>query len=140
VARLAAHVDFQVVVCDDREEFARPDRFPEARAVHVVPEFRSLADIIPCTEESYLLVLTRGHLYDQEVLAQALRTPARYIGMIGSRKKRDLVCQNLRTQGFTQADFSRVHCPIGTSIGSETPQEIGISIVGELIAARSGAL
>jgi len=87
-----------------------------------------------------LLILTRGHLYDQEVLAQALRTPARYIGMIGSRKKRDLVYQNLRDQGFTEADFSRVHCPIGTSIGSETPQEIGISIVGELIAARAGVL
>ncbi len=140
VARLAAHVDFQVVVCDDREEFAHPARFPEARAVHVVHEFRDLADIISCREECYLLILTRGHLYDQEVLGQALRTPARYIGMIGSRKKRDLVYANLRSQGFTKADFARVHCPIGTDIGSETPREIGISIVGELIAARAGSL
>ncbi len=140
VARLADYVDFQVVVCDDRQEFANPDRFPMARGVHVLPGFADIESTIPLHEECYLLILTRGHSYDQEVLAQALRTPARYIGMIGSRKKRDLVYGNLRQQGFGEADFARVHCPVGMAIGSESPREIGISIVGELIAARAGAL
>lgn len=140
VARLAQYVDFGVVVCDDREEFASQDRFPMARRVHVLPGFADIAGTLALHEECYLLILTRGHRYDQVVLAQALRSRARYIGMIGSRKKRDRVYANLRQEGFGEADFARVHCPVGMAIGSESPREIGISIVGELIAARAGAL
>jgi xanthine dehydrogenase accessory factor len=140
VARLAEYVDFGVVVCDDREEFASQDRFPMARRIHVLPGFADIAHTIALHEECYLLILTRGHSYDQVVLAQALRSRARYIGMIGSRKKRDRVYANLRQEGFGEADFARVHCPVGMAIGSESPREIGISIVGELIAARAGAL
>ncbi len=140
VAQLASYVDFEVVVCDDRQEFSNKDRFPMARSTHVIKDFKNLFQTIGQGEDYYLLIITRGHRYDQEALDQALQTPARYIGMIGSRSKRNITYSNLREQGFTDADFARVHCPVGLSIGSETPKEIAVSIIAELIAARSGAL
>ncbi len=140
VAWLASSVDFDVVVCDDRQEFSNAERFPMARATHVIKDFQNLFTGIGQGEDYYLLIITRGHSYDQEVLAQALRTPARYIGMIGSRRKRDICYGNLHDQGFSDADFARVHCPVGLSIGSETPREIAVSIIAELIAARAGVL
>jgi len=140
VAQLASYVDFEVVVCDDRQEFSNKDRFPMARSTHVIKDFKNLFQTIGQGEDYYLLIITRGHRYDQEALDQALQTPARYIGMIGSRSKRNITYSNLRDQGFTDADFSRVHCPVGLSIGSETPKEIAVSIIAELIAARSGEL
>jgi len=140
VARLASYVDFDVVVCDDRLEFSNMDRFPMARSTHVIKDFKNLFQTIGQGEDHYLLIITRGHSYDQKALGQALLTPARYIGMIGSRSKRNITYSNLRDQGFTDADFARVHCPVGLSIGSETPKEIAVSILAELIAARAGAL
>ncbi len=139
VAELAATLDFKVIVLDDRIEFADKSRFPMAASVHHV-DFMNAFCNIDQTEELYLLILTHGHRYDQEVLAQALQTRARYIGMIGSRRKRDIIYENLRQQGCTDADFAGVHCPVGLSIGSETPREIAVSIIAELIAARAGAL
>jgi xanthine dehydrogenase accessory factor len=82
--------------------------------------------------------VTRGHSYDKEVLAQALKTNARYIGMIGSRRKRDIIYAKLLEEGFTGEDIARVHSPIGLTIGAETPEEIAVSIVGELIQERAG--
>ncbi len=137
VADLAASIDFDVIVCDDRKEFADKQRFPMATATLTINVANGFADIEQ-TEDLYLLIITRGHSHDQEILAQALRTPARYIGMIGSRRKRDIIYHNLKKQGFTNADFARVHCPVGIPIGSETPREIAVSIIAELIAARSG--
>jgi len=140
VAKLAAYVDFEVVVCDDRREFSNRERFPMARATHVIKDFKDLFQIMGQGEDYYLLIVTRGHSYDRDALAQALRTPARYIGMIGSRSKRDITYSRLREQNFSDADFARVHCPVGISIGSETPEEIAVSILAELIAARAGTL
>ena len=140
VAKLASYVDFEVVVCDDRALFSNMDRFPMAQSAHVIQDFKNLFQIIGQGEEFYLLIMTRGHSYDRDALAQALRTPARYIGMIGSRSKRNITYSKLRDQGFNDSDFARVHCPVGLSIGSETPKEIAVSIVAELIAARAGAL
>ena len=87
--------------------------------------------------ESYLVIVTRGHAHDQTVLEQALRTRAGYIGMIGSRRKRDATYEALAHEGFTARDFARVHSPIGLNIGAETPEEIAVSIVAELIEARA---
>jgi xanthine dehydrogenase accessory factor len=140
VAKLASYVDFDVVVCDDREEFSNIARFPMARSASVTKDFENLFQTLGQEEDNYLLIMTRGHSYDREALAQALKTPARYIGMIGSRSKRNITYSNLRDRGFTDADFARVHCPIGFSIGSETPKEIAVSIIAELIAARAGVL
>lgn len=136
-AHLAALVGFQVVVIDDRAEFANRERFPDAADVQVVSDFdRALADVT-VDEASYIVIVTRGHLHDRTVLIQALQTPAAYIGMIGSRRKRDAIYGALLKQGFTQTDIDRVYSPIGLNIGAETPEEIAVSIVGELIQVRA---
>ncbi len=137
VAPLARLVDFRTVVLDDRSEFANSERFPTADDIKVLPSFRDCLSGLDIEEESYMVIVTRGHLHDKTVLEQALKTKARYVGMIGSRRKRDRVFSELEKQGFTADDFKRVRSPIGTDIGAETPEEIGISIIGELIQART---
>ncbi len=136
-ARLAALVGFRLEVVDDREEFANAARFPDADAVRVVPDFDAAVNGAAMGGGDYVVIATRGHLHDRTVLAQALGTGAGYIGMIGSRRKRDHLYAALREQGFTDADFARVSCPIGLDIGAETPEEIGVSIVAELIRHRA---
>jgi xanthine dehydrogenase accessory factor len=136
-ACLARMVGFEVVVLDDRVEFANTRRFPDADAVRVISSFDMALEGFSIGADSYLVILTRGHLHDKTVLHQALKTQAGYIGMIGSRKKRDAVYRTLENEGFSEADFAKVHCPIGLSIGAQTPEEIAVSIVSELIHARS---
>ncbi|MFW6324182.1 MAG: XdhC family aldehyde oxidoreductase maturation factor [Desulfovibrionales bacterium] len=135
-ARLTALTGFRTVVMDDREEFANKDRFPEAAEIHVLPSFADCFEKIVLNRRSFVVILTRGHLHDRDVLAQTLPTEAGYIGMIGSRSKREAIYQSLLNQGFSQTDLDRVHCPIGLSIKAETPAEIGVSIVAEMIQAR----
>lgn len=137
-AVLANMVDFRVHVLDDREEFANRERFPEAEEVRVLDSFASALDGLAIDANSFLLILTRGHSFDRTVLAQALSTPAGYIGMIGSKNKRNTVYASLQEEGFTQADLARVFCPVGLEIGAETPAEIGLSIVSQLVAVRAG--
>jgi xanthine dehydrogenase accessory factor len=137
-AEIAALVRFRTVVLDDREEFANTERFPKADEVIVLPSFERAFAGLEIDSDSYIVIVTRGHLYDKTVLERALRTKAGYIGMIGSRRKRDILYQTLLSEGFTQEDIDRVHCPIGLNIGGETPEEIAVSIVAELIKARSG--
>lgn len=134
-AKLSAFADFEVVVIDDRSDFANYDRYPEAREIRVLDSFDSCLHHL--STDDYVVIVTRGHLHDRDVLAQALRTGAGYIGMIGSRKKRDVVYNSLRKEGFTETDLSRVHSPIGLSIGADTPNEIALSIVAELVQVRS---
>ncbi len=136
VAGIAALVGFEVVVMDDRQEFANKERYPLAREVRVLESFDNC--IGKLGPDDYLIIVTRGHLHDREVLAQALRTSAGYIGMIGSRRKRAAVYESLRQEGFTDADLDRVNCPIGLSIGADTPEEIALSIVAELVQVRAG--
>lgn len=138
VAELAGLVDFRVVVIDDRQEFANAERFPRADQFKVVPSFSRSFEGVEIDRHSYVVILTRGHLHDKTVLEQALKTDSGYIGMIGSRRKRDLIYQELLTKGFSQADLERVHAPIGLAIGAETPEEIAVSIVAELIQVRAG--
>lgn len=136
-AALAARVGFRVEVLDDRGAFANAARFPAAAAVHVVPDFSRALSVRPADDATFVVILTRGHLHDRTVLAQALRSPAPYIGMIGSRRKRDAIYARLREEGFGEADLARVHAPIGLDIGAETPEELAVSIVGELIRVRA---
>jgi xanthine dehydrogenase accessory factor len=136
-ARLAVLVGFRVRVMDDRGEFANPERFPEAEEIHVVTDFDSAMNGLAVNRSSFIIIVTRGHLHDKTVLMQALRTEATYIGMIGSRRKRDHIFNALLKQGFTEADLKRVHSPIGLDISAETPEEIAVSIVAELIQARA---
>jgi len=134
---LASRVGFKVEVIDDRPEFADPAKFPEAAKVYQYP-FEGVLGKIPVNESSYLVIVTRGHIHDKTVLEQCLRTEAKYIGMIGSRRKKAMIYEKLLEEGFTKSDLDRVHAPIGLDIGAETPEEIAVSIVGELIQVRAG--
>jgi xanthine dehydrogenase accessory factor len=138
VAILAKMVDFRVTVLDDRNRFANRERFANADEIIVLPDFNKSFSNLDMDADSYIVIVTRGHVHDKTVLEQALRTGAGYVGMIGSRRKRDAIYAALQKKGFTEEDIKRVHSPIGLSIGAETPQEIAVSIVGELIAHRSG--
>ena len=135
-AHLADYSGFEVVVMDDREEYANIARYPQAKEVKVLDNFdHCFADL---DQDDYVVIVTRGHLHDREVLAQALKTGAGYIGMIGSSRKVKAIYSSLTEDGFTSEDLQRVHSPIGLSIGADTPEEIGISIVAQLIQVRSG--
>lgn len=136
LADLCRMVGFYVTVVDDREEFANPVRFGNVDEVRVVPEYENIADYVRINPHSYVVIVTRGHSYDKEALAQILQTEAKYIGMIGSKNKRNHVYQNLLTDGFTYADLEKVHSPIGIDINADTPEEIAVSIVAEMIKVR----
>jgi len=135
LAPLAKRVHFKVVVIDDREIFANRERFPEADEV-IVSEFERAFDQLNIDTSSYIIIVTRGHLYDGSVLTQAVKTNARYIGMIGSKNKIRILYQNLMEKGIFKETLDRVHAPIGLDINSETPEEIAVSIVAELIKVR----
>jgi xanthine dehydrogenase accessory factor len=137
VAELASHVGFRVVVLDDREEFANTARFSGSAEVRVLESFSGSVMDLMLDDDSYAVIVTRGHVHDKTVLEQALRTRAGYIGMIGSVRKRDTIYKALLSEGFTHDDLKRVHCPIGIPIDSESPEEIAVSIVGELIHTRA---
>ena len=137
VVPLASNVGFRVVVVDDRPDFARPENFPAAEEVHNLP-FDSVMERLPVNESSYIIIMTRGHSYDKAVLSQALKTPAVYIGVIGSRRKISIIYDKLLEEGFTREQFDKVRSPIGIDIGAETPEEIAVSIVAELIKVRAG--
>jgi len=136
IAPLAEGVGFRTLVMDDRPDFANAERFPAPVETRVIEDFTRLPDL-EIDDDTYLVIVTRGHLFDKDVLAQVLRSGAAYIGMIGSRTKRELIYRELMERGFSEDELRRVYCPIGTPIQAETPEELGISIVGELIKVRA---
>ncbi len=136
-AQAASRVGFRIIVVDDRIAFANRDRFPQADEIKVIPSFSTCFNGYDLDEDSYLVIVTRGHMHDMEVLNQALQTKAGYIGMIGSRKKRNAIYAHLMDKGITEEQLEQVRCPIGMAIEAETPEEIAVSIVGELIYQRA---
>ncbi len=134
---LAAFLGFQTIIVDDRGEFANERRFPDANQIVVPGSMEDCMKDLQVGRNSFLVIVTRGHAFDAVVLAQALRTEAGYIGMIGSRKKREAVYRHLLRSGVREEDLARVHCPIGMDILAETPEEIAVSIAGELVQARA---
>ncbi len=135
VSKIGAMVGFQVAVIDDRAEFANAERFPEARQV-IADKFPLAFPRLKVNRSGYLVIVTRGHAGDQEVLEWALTTEARYIGMIGSKKKIRTLYRNLEAKGITPERFERVFAPIGLDIGALTPEEIAVAIVGQMIQVR----
>ena len=135
---LLARLDFRCVVFDDREEFSRPALFPGAEKA-VSGDFNDIGKDIALGENDYAVIITRGHLWDLEAWAFALQSPARYIGVIGSKTKHDHVKRQLLERGFgpDQINAPRVHAPIGLAIKSETPAELAVSIASELILVRA---
>jgi xanthine dehydrogenase accessory factor len=141
VSTAAAHVahqaGFAIGVIDDREAFANAGRFPMATEIHA--SYDEAFERLRPNASSYIVIVTRGHKDDMRVLAWAVNTEARYIGMIGSKRKVVSVYRALEKEGFPAAKFERVHAPVGLEIGALTPEEIAVSIVAELIAVRRGA-
>ena len=135
VYRVARIVGFDVTIVDDRENYANRERFPEAQQVLAEDFDTAMAQIEP-GEASYIVIATRGHRDDMRVLRWAVQTPARYVGMIGSKRKTATIFKELRAEGLAAELFERVHAPIGLDIGALTPEEIAISIMAELIAKR----
>ena len=137
LAKMAYLTDFYTVVIDDREEFANRERFENAHQILVAKEFDRAFDSLSIDKNAYIVILTRGHLHDQTVLEQALKTDAAYIGMIGSKRKREQIYANLTEKGVSKETLDLVYSPIGLEIDSETPAEIAVSIIAQIIQVRA---
>ena len=143
---MLSHLGFRCIVSDDREEFTKPELFPGAEEIRLI-DFGKLEETFTIHPEDYIVVVTRGHLCDTDAERFGLKTPAGYIGVVGSRKKTKFVVgsrkktkfvtDKLLAEGFTEEQLARVTAPIGIEIGSETPAEIAISIAAQLIEVRS---
>ena len=135
VARIAATVGFRIVVIDDRDAFANRDRFPMVDET-VVLELDTALEHLEIGDSSYIVTVTRGHQHDKSVMRQAALADAAYVGMIGSRRKIALMWKELEAEGIPRERLEAVHAPIGLDIGADTPEEIAVSVVGELIRTR----
>jgi xanthine dehydrogenase accessory factor len=133
--RVAQNAGFDVTVVDDREAYANRERFPDAKEVIAQDFDKATARITP-NESSYIVIVTRGHRDDMRVLRWAVQTQARYIGMIGSKRKTVAIFRELTKEGIPANLFERVHAPVGLDIGAITPEEIAVAITAELIAVR----
>jgi xanthine dehydrogenase accessory factor len=136
VADLAAAVDFDVWVIDDRQEYCNPDRFPKAQRLIVAPIDEALGGL-EVDRDTYCIIVTRGHNHDEEALFHLVTTPARYVGLIGSKRKIKLIYSDLLRDGISRDALAKVFAPLGFEIGSQTVPEIAISIVAELVAHRN---
>ena len=128
---------FSVVVVDDRPDYANPDRFPEAGRV-LCGDFAEVLRGLPIDSNTYVVTVTRGHKHDEESLRQVAGSPAAYVGMIGSKRRVGAVLQHLIDQGLDEEAVRRVHTPIGLDIGAETPEEIAVAIMAEVVQVRRG--
>ncbi len=135
----AALAGFRVTIADDRISFANRDRFPEAEEV-VCDDFSTIVDRMRIDQHSYIVIVTRGHRHDELILEQVITRSPRYIGMIGSKRKILLTYEHLKARGISESDLQKVHAPIGMKINAQSPGEIGVAIVAELIAVWRGAL
>lgn len=136
--KVASGAGFEVVVVDDREAYANRERFPHAKDI-MADDFEKAMTRITPNESSYIVIVTRGHRDDMRVLRWAVQTQARYIGMIGSKRKTITIFRELTKEGLAPDLFERVHAPVGLDIGAITPEEIAVAITAELIAVRRRA-
>lgn len=138
LVKMAKLMDYHVVVIDDRILFANRERFPEADEVVVGDMARTVKEL-DVTPSTYVVLITRGHKYDEPCLRELLHRPARYIGMIGSKRRIKACFERFKAEEDVSEDLiSRVYAPIGLDIGTETPEEIGLCILGEIIKVRRG--
>ncbi len=135
LSKVAELAGFATIIVDDREAFANRDRFPEADAIYA-GEYEEIFPKLQVNDSSYLIIVTRGHRDDMRVLRWAVMTPARYIAMIGSKRKVISVVKELEKEGIPREAFERIAAPMGLEIGAVTPEEIAVSVVAEMIAVR----
>ncbi len=137
IGHLGKLLDFEVIVIDDRPEYANRERFPSADRI-IVGDIGEAVRKFPVSSDTYIVIVTRGHARDEEALRACIRRRAGYIGMIGSRRKTGFIKEKFLRRGWaSEAQFSGVHSPIGLSINSKTVQEIAVSIAAELVLVRS---
>jgi xanthine dehydrogenase accessory factor len=135
LVKMGKLLGFKIVVVDDRAEFANSDRFPEADII-LAEDFTKSFPKLKIDKSSYIVIVTRNHQYDDMVLEWAVGTPAKYLGMIGSKTKTKAVFSHLMTKGISKEQLERVHAPIGLEINAQTPEEIAVSILAEIVKAR----
>ncbi len=136
--KVATIAGFEVIVIDDRESYANRERFPEAREV-IAEDFDAVTARLHVPESSYIVIVTRGHRDDMRVLRWAIHANARYLGMIGSKRKTISIYKELEKEGIPAEKFGNIHAPVGLEIGAVTPEEIAVAIVAEMIAERRHA-
>lgn len=133
--RGASFMDFNITLIDDRKEFAvLPELNSKIKLIHTPPDYSAIPAI---TEDTYICLVSKGYPSDEAALRRVIRSPAKYIGMIGSRKKIQTVYANLEKDGFDKALFERVHAPIGIDIRADSPEEIAVSILAEIIRVKN---
>jgi len=137
ISRAASMAGFRITVIDDRSEYANVVRFPEAKRTLAV-DFNQALSHISVTPSTYIVIVTRGHRSDEEILERVVGLPAKYIGMIGSKRKVLTTYEHLVERGISVEELNRIHAPIGIEIGATTAEEIAISVVAQLIAVRRG--
>ena len=135
ISKIATLAGFSTSIIDNREAFANKERFPEAEATYA-EEYEDVFPKLPVNSSSYIIIVTRGHRDDMRVLRWAVNTQARYIAMIGSKRKTISVVHELEKEGIPREAFDKVFAPMGLEIGAEMPEEIAISVVAEMIAVR----
>ena len=133
VALMGALTGYDVTVVDDREEFASRKRLRDPRIGLLVSDYASAAGKLTISSSTVVVIVTRGHQYDELCLKNVVRSNAAYLGMIGSRRRVLSVFKKLVGEGFSEADLQRVHAPIGLRIGARSPQEIAVAILAEII-------
>ncbi len=138
LSQVAALAGFSVTVVDDRETFANRGRFPQADRVEA-GEYEAIFPRLAVSDSSYIIIVTRGHRDDMRVLKWAATTPARYVAMIGSKRKVISVVRELEKEGIPAAALERIYAPMGLNIGAVTPEEIAVSVVAQMVAVRRGA-
>ena len=138
LSKVAVLAGFATSIIDNRDTFANRDRFPEADEVYA-EEYEDVFPKLPVNEISYIIIVTRGHRDDMRVLRWAVGTPARYVAMIGSKRKVINVVKELEKEGISRTSMERVHAPMGLEIGAISPEEIAISVAAEMIAVRRNA-
>lgn len=136
LAPLLERLEFPYVLIENREDFASPRLFPGADRI-ILGDYAASAASLPVTENDYILIMTRGHQADYELQWRALKTPAGYIGVIGSSEKYQALCLRLAADGFPEHEIRRIRTPVGLPIEAETPAEIAISIAAEMIQVRA---
>jgi xanthine dehydrogenase accessory factor len=135
ISKIATLAGFSTSIIDNRQAFANQERFPEAEATYA-EEYEDVFPKLPVNSSSYIIIVTRGHRDDMRVLRWAVNTPAKYIAMIGSKRKTISVVHELEKEGVPREAFEKVFAPMGLEIGAELPEEIAISVVAEMIAVR----
>ena len=138
LARAARFLDFAVTVIDDRPEFASRERFPDERIRLLTGDFVAALRSLAIHRASHVVIVTRGHRHDEICLQEVVEKPARYIGMIGSRRRTTTIREHLRREGVSPEFLHRVHAPIGLDIGAQTPEEIALAILAEIVLVRRG--